>query len=152
MRPQAEYRARGASTWRFVRAYTTTFTVIFSYLKLSFQSRLFGKAFHDANVEAVHRRNSKRVYETILALQGLFIKVGQLLSIMANFLPEAFRGELEGLQDQVPPRRFEEIAARIESELGGRVDDLFADFQRAPIASASLGQVHEAHLKDGQRV
>src|SRR3954471_7629333 len=145
MRPLAgEYRARGASKWRFVRAYTTTFTVIFSYLKLSFQSRFFGKAFQDANVDAVHRRNSKRVYDTILALQGLFIKVGQLLSIMANFLPEAFRSELEGLQDQVPPRSYDEIAARIERELGGKVGELFAAFERAPMASASLGQVHEA--------
>jgi predicted unusual protein kinase regulating ubiquinone biosynthesis (AarF/ABC1/UbiB family) len=149
---RAEYRARGASRWRFVRAYTTTFTVIFSYLKLSFQTRLFGKAFRDANIEAVHRRNSKRVYETILALQGLFIKVGQLLSIMANFLPEAFRGELEGLQDQVPPRPIEEITARIEKELGGEVETLFAEFDRSPMASASLGQVHEARTKDGQRV
>jgi predicted unusual protein kinase regulating ubiquinone biosynthesis (AarF/ABC1/UbiB family) len=148
----AEYRARGASRWRFVRAYTTTFTVIFSYLRLSFQTRLFGKAFRDANLEATHRRNSKRVYETILALQGLFIKVGQLLSIMANFLPEAFRGELEGLQDQVPPRPIEEITARIETELGGKVEALFAEFDRAPMASASLGQVHEARTKDGRRV
>ena len=43
-------------------------------------------------------RNARRVYETILKLQGLFIKVGQALSIMANFLPEAFRAELEGLE------------------------------------------------------
>jgi predicted unusual protein kinase regulating ubiquinone biosynthesis (AarF/ABC1/UbiB family) len=138
--------------WRFVRAYTTTFTVIGSYLWFAWKARFFGRAYRDARIGATHRRNSKRVYETILALQGLFIKVGQLLSIMANFLPEAFRSELEGLQDRVPPRPFDEIAARIESELGKRVDDLFTDFQRVPMASASLGQVHEARLGDGTRV
>ena len=71
---------------------------------------------------------------------------------MANFLPEEFRSELEGLQDQVPPRPFEEIAEKIQSELGGKVDDLFASFNHTCIASASLGQVHEAKTKEGLRV
>jgi ubiquinone biosynthesis protein len=153
MRPMpSAYRAAGVSRWRFIRAYTTTFAVIFSYLWLSFKTRLFGRAYRDARIEAVHRQSSRRVYETILALQGLFIKVGQLLSIMANFLPEAFRSQLEGLQDQVPPRPYEEIVARIEGDLGKPLASLFAEFERAPMASASLGQVHEAILNDGRRV
>lgn len=146
------YRSSGASKWRFVRAYYTTFRVIFSYLWLGFWSRVMGRAWKEQRIAGVHQRNAQRVYGTILALQGLFIKVGQLLSIMANFLPEEFRQELEGLQDQVPPRPYDEIAKRIESELGGRVGDLFAELQRDPIASASLGQVHGARLKDGRRV
>ncbi|MGO8997083.1 MAG: ABC1 kinase family protein [Polyangiaceae bacterium] len=146
------YRPPGVSRWRFVRAYTTTFAVIFSYVSLSLKSRIFGKAYRDARIEEVHRRSSRRVYETILSLQGLFIKVGQLLSIMANFLPEAFRSQLEGLQDQVPPRPYEEIAARIEGDLGKSVAELFAELSRTPMASASLGQVHEGRLADGRRV
>lgn len=146
------FRKRGANRWRFVRAYTTTFQVIFSYLSLYWATKLFGRAYRDQNIEAVHKANAKRVYATILELQGLFIKVGQLLSIMANFLPEAFRVELEGLQDQVPPRPYSEIAPRIEEELGARVDEIFDDFHREPIASASLGQVHEARTKEGLRV
>ena len=59
----------------------------------------------------------RRVERTIISLQGLFIKVGQLLSIMANFLPEEFRSELEGLQDQVPPRPLD-ILARVLSRIG----------------------------------
>lgn len=146
------FRKRGANRWRFVRAYTTTFQVIFSYLSLFWSAKLFGRAYRDQNIKAVHKANAKRVYATILELQGLFIKVGQLLSIMANFLPEEFRAELEGLQDQVPPRPFSEIAPRIEEELGARVDEIFDDFHREPIASASLGQVHEARTKEGLRV
>jgi ubiquinone biosynthesis protein len=146
------FRKRGANRWRFVRAYTTTFQVIFSYLSLFWAAKLFGRAYRDQNIQAVHKANAKRVYATILELQGLFIKVGQLLSIMANFLPQEFRVELEGLQDQVPPRAFSEIAPRIEEELGARVDDIFDDFHREPIASASLGQVHEARTKEGLRV
>jgi ubiquinone biosynthesis protein len=145
-------RKRGANRWRFVRAYTTTFQVIFSYLTLFWAAKLFGRAYRDQNIKAVHKANAKRVYATILELQGLFIKVGQLLSIMANFLPEEFRQELEGLQDQVPPRPYSEIAPRIEEELGAKVDAIFDDFHREPIASASLGQVHEARTKEGLRV
>jgi predicted unusual protein kinase regulating ubiquinone biosynthesis (AarF/ABC1/UbiB family) len=146
------YRARSANKWRFVRAYATTFQVIFSYLWLFWKVKLLGKGYRDRKLAEVHTRNARRVYETILQLQGLFIKVGQALSIMANFLPEAFRAELEGLQDQVPPRPFEEIALRIEEELNGTTEQLFARFERIPIASASLGQVHEAETSDGRRV
>src|SRR5262249_49538283 len=98
------YRARSENTWRFVRAYTTTFQVIFSYLWLFWKAKVLGRSYREHHIAQVHKRNARRVYETILKLQGLFIKVGQALSIMANFLPEAFRAELEGLQDQVPPR------------------------------------------------
>ncbi len=146
------YRADGLGSWRFIRAYSTTFQVIFSYLWFFTKARLMGRAWRDQNIAEMHRKNARRVEATILALQGLFIKVGQLLSILANFLPDEFRAELEGLQDQVPPRPFAEIAARIESELGAPVDRLFQQFQRTPLASASLGQVHEARLPDGTRV
>ncbi len=146
------FRKRGANRWRFVRAYSTTFHVIFGYVALHWAGRLFGRAYRDDRIQALHKSSAKRVYDTILDLQGLFIKVGQLLSIMANFLPEAFRLELEGLQDQVPPRSFSEIARRIEQELGRNVDDVFDAFGRTPIASASLGQVHEARTKTGLRV
>jgi len=150
--PIVAYRPRATNTWRFVRAYMTTFQVIGSYLWLAFWGRAFGQSWKRERLRDVHKRNAALVNATILELQGLFIKVGQLLSIMANFLPEEFRSELEGLQDQVPPRPFEEIKTRIESELGGKIDELFPSFDRHCIASASLGQVHEAKTKDGVRV
>ncbi|MFT3766907.1 MAG: AarF/UbiB family protein [Minicystis sp.] len=149
----ATVRRRPArQSYRFVRAYWTTFLVIGSYLWFAALSRFFGKSWADNHVTDVHARNARRVERTIVELQGLFIKVGQLLSIMANFLPAEFRSGLEGLQDQVPPRPYREIAARIEAELGQPVAALFDRFCESPIASASLGQVHEAWLKDGTHV
>ncbi len=150
--------------WRFLRAYATTFAVIASYSWLGLRSRFLGRGWYAAQVGEVHKRNARRVYATILHLQGLFIKVGQLLSIMANFLPAEFRAELETLQDRVPPRPYGEIAQRLHRELGDRFavgaaghdGDLSPPrvraFDREPRASASLGQVHSARLADGQRV
>lgn len=145
-------RRSARHSYRFIRAYWTTFVVIGSYLWFAFWGRLFGQAWKDEHVAEVHARNARRVERTIVELQGLFIKVGQLLSIMANFLPSEFRAGLEGLQDQVPPRPYREIAARVESELGQPVPAIFDRFCESPIASASLGQVHEAWLKDGTHV
>src|SRR5579859_1577438 len=150
-RPVAAHRGASVSRWRFVRAYTTTFEVIASYLWLAACTRIYGRTWRDAKVGIAHQKNARRVYATILRLQGLFIKVGQLLSIMANFLPQEFRAELEALQDQVPPRPYGEIAETLESELGARMHRL-RSLDREPIASASLGQVHVAELVDGQRV
>jgi ubiquinone biosynthesis protein len=145
------HRGASVSGWRFVRAYSTTFTVIASYVWLSTRARFYGRSWLDERLGAAHKRNAQRVYKTILRLQGLFIKVGQLLSIMANFLPPEFRSELEALQDQVPPRPYAEIADRLHRELGQRMTQ-FASLDREPIASASLGQVHGATLVDGRRV
>ncbi|MGH7270856.1 MAG: AarF/UbiB family protein [Polyangiaceae bacterium] len=142
---------RSVRGWRFVRAYRATFTVIASYVWLGLRSRIYGRTWRSARIGDAHRRNAQRVYATIVQLQGLFIKVGQLLAIMANFLPPEFRAELEALQDQVPPRPYSEIASRLEIELGARMSQ-FASFDREPIASASLGQVHGARLVDGRRV
>jgi len=147
----APYRAPASNHLRFVHAYWTTFAVIWSYSWLSIRARLFGRGYREMRILATHRKNAKRVEETILALQGLFIKVGQLLSILANFLPDEFRHGLEALQDQVPPRPFDEIEARIRADVGP-IKERFGTFQQIPIASASLGQVHEATLKDGTRV
>ena len=100
-----------------------------------------------------HRRNALRIEAAIVNLRGLFIKVGQLISIMANFLPDAFRDELAALQDQVPPRPYGDIQDRLRQEFGGRGPaELFAEFSVAPVASASIGQVHRARLHSGEEV
>ncbi len=138
--------------FRFVKAYVTTFVVIFSYLRVSLLSKLLGDAYRERELARLHRRNARRIERTIVQLQGLFIKVGQLISIMTNFLPEEFRKPLETLQDAVPPRPFGEIRARIEEELGAPPETLFASFDEVPLASASLGQAHRARLRDGTEV
>jgi ubiquinone biosynthesis protein len=154
----ARYRARAARTirpkrrFRATKAYWTTIRVIASYMWIRFWARFRSDSWHEQALLRTHRRNARRIERTIVELQGLFIKVGQLISIMTNFLPQAFRQELEGLQDAVPPRPYDDIEARIIEELGAPPDVLFAQFERRPIASASIGQVHLARTRTGDKV
>jgi ubiquinone biosynthesis protein len=138
--------------FRLARAYAVTLRVLASYLALRLRRPLLTPDGYERRLIERHRVNARRVERAILELDGLFIKVGQLISILANFLPEDFRRELEGLQDAIPARPVEQIIARIEREFGTSPDRLFASWNPVPMASASLAQVHEARLHDGRRV
>ncbi|MBI3176201.1 MAG: AarF/ABC1/UbiB kinase family protein [Chloroflexi bacterium] len=81
-----------------------------------------------------------------IRMGGVMIKVGQFLSSRLDVLPPEITEELAGLQDEVPAEDFSAIRAKAESELGSRLDLKFAAFDEAPLAAASLGQVHRARL------
>ncbi len=138
--------------YRIRVAYWTTFRVLLSYLWLYIKSKFLGQKYYDDRVYDLHLKNADRVKETVLHLQGLFVKMGQSLSILSNFLPEGFHEPLEALQNKIPARPYSEIESRIKRELGNTPENLFADFDRNPLASASIGQVHRAKLKSGEEV
>jgi ubiquinone biosynthesis protein len=81
-----------------------------------------------------------------------FIKLGQLLSSRSDLLPEHYVRELSKLQDRVTPLPYTVIRNSVERELGAPVTEIFSTFSTEPLASASIGQVHEATLKDGTAV
>ncbi len=138
---------------RLFSAYFVTTQVALSYFGLSISRRFRGPESVQRLTLAKHRKNARRIEAAILRLRGLFIKVGQLISIMANVLPDAFREELQRLQDQVPPRPYRDIEARLREEFGGRAPtEVFAEFSTEPVASASIGQVHRARLASGEEV
>ena len=138
---------------RLLTAYFVTAQVTLSYVGLVLSRPFRGAESYQRATRAKHQLNARRIEAAIVRLRGLFIKVGQLISIMANFLPDAFREELRGLQDQVPPRPYADIEARLREEFGGRApSEVFAEFASTPVASASIGQVHVARLPTGERV
>jgi predicted unusual protein kinase regulating ubiquinone biosynthesis (AarF/ABC1/UbiB family) len=138
---------------RLFTAYFVTAQVVVSYLALAASRRFRRADTFERLTRERHQLNARRIEAAILKLRGLFIKVGQLISIMANFLPDAFREELQRLQDQVPPRPYKDIEARLREELGGRSPtEVFAEFSPEPVASASIGQVHRARLRTGEAV
>ncbi|WP_104106956.1 AarF/UbiB family protein [Nocardioides sp. 616] len=81
-----------------------------------------------------------------------YIKLGQLLSTRFDLLPVAYTQALARLQDDVTPFGFEAVREIVEAELGGRLEDLYGDFDPEPMAAASLGQVHRATLRNGREV
>jgi len=138
--------------FRLAKAYGVTVRVLASYLGLRLRRPFLTPDAYERGLLERHRVNARRIERAIIELDGLFIKVGQLISILANFLPEEFRRELEGLQDAIPARPIEQIVERIEREFGRGPQTLFAWWNPEPMASASLAQVHEARLHDGRRV
>lgn len=93
-----------------------------------------------------------RLRHTLERLGPAFIKIGQAASTRSDIIPEAFINELRKLQDQVAPFPYSDAKEVVERELGGPIDQMFRTFDREPLASASLGQVHRAVLPDGTPV
>jgi ubiquinone biosynthesis protein len=90
--------------------------------------------------------------EVLDELGPTFVKFGQLLSTRPDVVPPDIVVELRGLQDDVRPFPFEQAERVIEEELGNTLERLFLDFEPAPVAAASIGQVHRATLPNGRRV
>ncbi|MGO2879467.1 MAG: ubiquinone biosynthesis regulatory protein kinase UbiB [Halomonas sp.] len=99
-----------------------------------------------------HRSRGERLRLALEALGPIFIKFGQMLSTRRDLLPDDVANELRRLQDQVPPFPGELAAARVEKELEMSLDVAFAEFEQAPLASASIAQVHAAKLHTGEEV
>jgi len=94
----------------------------------------------------------KRLRLTLERLGPTFIKFGQVLSVRPDLVPKNYIKELEKLQDRVPPFPYSIVEVQIKKELGKNILDLFSSFEKEPIASASISQVHKAVLKDGSKV
>jgi ubiquinone biosynthesis protein len=98
------------------------------------------------------RAAGEELAKDLEALGPTFIKLGQLLSSRSALIPPEYSDALERLQDRIAPFPFEDVERIVSEELGVRLSKGFATFERAPMASASLGQVHRARLRDGREV
>ncbi|QKQ99060.1 AarF/ABC1/UbiB kinase family protein [Metallosphaera tengchongensis] len=91
---------------------------------------------------------ARKFVDTMIELGPTFIKLGQVLSVHPDVLPQEYMRELQRLQDEVPPAPYDQVKEMIFKEAG----DIIQDVDPEPVAAASLGQVHVGVLKDGTKV
>ena len=104
------------------------------------------------NKELLKEDFPERLRLMLQELGTTFIKFGQLLASRPDLVGERISEELSQLHDDNPPVGYEDIKEMIETELGGNIEDLFAEFSKTALATASIAQVHEAKLPTGERV
>lgn len=128
--------------WRLVLFFTRAFLHlwILDYVV----PRILNLNFAQDSASERHRELAGNFRDLAVDMGGVLIKLGQFLSSRVDIMPPEVIEELSGLQDEVEPVDFEDIAVQIEKNLGAHPDELFTEFQRDPVASASLGQVHLA--------
>lgn len=104
------------------------------------------------NKELLKEDFPERLRLMLQELGTTFIKFGQLLASRPDLVGERISEELSKLHDDNPPVGYEEIKEMIETQLGVDIEELFAEFSKKPLATASIAQVHEAKLPTGERV
>lgn len=93
------------------------------------------------------RRSAAQFRLLAVHMGGVLIKLGQFFSSRVDVLPQEVTSELAGLQDEVPPEKFEDLRQVAEAEFNIPLEDKFDAFDSAPLAAASLGQAHNARIK-----
>ncbi len=106
----------------------------------------------DEDLDTGDPEAAARLADDLEAMGPTFVKLGQMLSTRVDLISPAYVEALSRLQDDVAPFPFAEVEPLVSAELGVRLATVFPDFDDAPLASASLGQVHRATLRDGREV
>lgn len=135
------------------------YTVVSLFLKIfwSFYSIKYKKLWHGRNWPQAQRQKlfvseARRFRHTAVELGGLLIKLGQFFSTRVDVLPQSTIKELTGLQDEVEPVPFREVRQVAEEDMARSLEEVYAQVEEMPVASASLGQVHRGVLSSGETV
>jgi len=113
---------------------------------------LIGWRFREHGTASSRAGLSRRLRAAFESLGSTYVKLGQIISAFEGLFPDELVEEFKKLRDQVPPEPFDSIQALVEAELGRPLEAVFARFDEAPLAAASIAQVHAARLVTGEDV
>jgi ubiquinone biosynthesis protein len=148
-------------TYRHLARYRQILTILFKYGFGDLLEMLKIDQYIEVGLKVISRKRAERTEKLTrpqrlrMAFEELgptYIKLGQILSTRPDLIPVEFIDELSKLQDDVTPFSFNEVSDVVKSEFGVPPEDLFASLDETPLASASIGQVHPAVLKNGDVV
>ena len=121
-------------------------------IKLKHKIPFVGPSYDYESLEELDETAPKRLRLVLQELGPTFIKLGQTLSTRPDLVGRKIANELTKLQDDNPPIEFDVIKGVIEKELKSPIEEIFNNFDKEPLGSASIGQVHSAVLKTGEKV
>lgn len=137
---------------RFFKVINLFVRIFWSFFSLKFKALWHKPGWKDTRREELYFLEARRFRNTAVEMGGLLIKLGQFLSTRVDILPQSATRELAGLQDEVPAVAFQDIAALLVNEFNMPLHEVYAHMDETPLASASLGQVHQAELPGGEIV
>ena len=105
-----------------------------------------------ARYNLMHGLSPEKLLNILEDLGPTFVKLGQIMSMRADMIPEEYCRELTKLRAEVRPMSFTEVMAVLEGEYGEPCKNIFSAIEEEPLGSASIAQVHAACLKDGKRI
>jgi len=148
-------------TYRHLNRYSQILGILFKYGFGDIIARLNIEEYLEIGLRMISKKDmtkseklktSERMRMAVEELGPAYIKLGQVFSTRSDLIPPDFIEEFSKLQDHVTPSPFNEIRKILETELNGTVEELFEFIDENAMASASIGQVHKARLKDGEPV
>ena len=128
------------------------YKVLIQFLLFKLYAPLLSKKSKERKLNKLHKTTALKIGNTFMELEGLFLKLAQQISTLSNLLPEPYIKAFEEAQNHSKARPANQIKQQIETELGAPINQLFSSFDDHPIGTASIGQVHKAHLLNGDTV